>query len=159
MLRSEQRASFSRLTAEGSGRTRDLPTGVTTPFGYLDHMATVTRTFLVDDLDGSTEDVQNVRISLDGTNFEMDLSATNATRLREKLAKYVEHGTRVTPQRTRRLQRVVKPLSGRDRSRCGTGHGRTGTRCRPAGASPRPSRTPSPPPTDPGPPLSLKRFT
>ena len=35
-------------------------------------MATVTRTFLVDDLDGSTEDVQNVRISLDGTNFEMD---------------------------------------------------------------------------------------
>jgi len=35
-------------------------------------MATVTRTFLVDDLDGSTEDVQNVQISLDGTNFEAD---------------------------------------------------------------------------------------
>jgi hypothetical protein len=69
-------------------------------------MATVTRTFLVDDLDGSTEDVQNVRISLDGTNFEMD---------RENLARYVERGTRVTPQRTRRSQRVVKPpVSGRD---------------------------------------------
>ena len=78
-------------------------------------MATVTRTFLVDDLDGSTEDVQNVRISLDGTNFEMDLSATNAARLRENLARYVERGTRVTPQRTRRSQRVVKPpVSGRD---------------------------------------------
>ena len=78
-------------------------------------MATVTRTFLVDDLDGSTEDVQNVRISLDGTDFEIDLSATNATRLREKLAKYVEHGTKVTPPKTRRSPRIVKPpVSGRD---------------------------------------------
>jgi len=78
-------------------------------------MATVTRTFLVDDLDGSTEDVQNVQISLDGTNFEIDLSATNAARLREKLAKYVEHGARVAPQKTSRSQRVVKPpVSGRD---------------------------------------------
>ena len=71
-------------------------------------MATVTRTFLVDDLDGSTEDVENVRISLDGTNFEIDLSAANAARLREKLAKYVDHGTRVTPQKTRRSRRVVE---------------------------------------------------
>ena len=78
-------------------------------------MATVTRTFLVDDLDGSTEDVENVQISLDGTNFEIDLSAANAARLREKLAKFVEHGTRVAPQRTRRSQRVVKPpVPGRD---------------------------------------------
>ena len=78
-------------------------------------MAFATRTFLVDDLDGSTEDVQNVQLSLDGTNFEIDLSATNAARLREKLAKYVEHGTKVTPQKIRRSQRVVKPpVSGRD---------------------------------------------
>ena len=78
-------------------------------------MATVTRTFLVDDLDGSTADVENVRISLDGTNFEIDLSAANAARLREKLARYVEHGTRVAPQKNRRSRRVVKPpTSGRD---------------------------------------------
>jgi hypothetical protein len=71
-------------------------------------MATVTRTFLVDDLDGSTEDVENVQISLDGTNFEIDLSAANAARLREKLAK-------ITSQKTRRSQRVAKPpVSGRD---------------------------------------------
>jgi len=49
-------------------------------------MATVTRTFLVDDLDGSTEDVETVRISLDGTDFEIDLSAANAARLRESWA-------------------------------------------------------------------------
>ena len=49
-------------------------------------MATVTRTFLVDDLDGSTEDVENVQISLDGTNFEIDLSAANAARVRDRLA-------------------------------------------------------------------------
>ena len=88
-----------------------MPPGVTAPFGYLIDMATVTRTFL----DGSTEDVQNVQISLDGTNFEIDRSAANAARLRGKLAKYVDHGTRVTPQKTRRSRRVVKsPVSGRD---------------------------------------------
>ena len=43
------------------------------------------------------------------------VKAANAARLREKLAKYVDHGTRVTPQKTRRSQRVVKPpVSGRD---------------------------------------------
>ena len=78
-------------------------------------MVTVTRTFLVDDLDGSTEDVENVEISLDGAHFEIDLSAGNAARLREKLTKYMEHGTRVTPQRTRQTRRTVKPaVSGRD---------------------------------------------
>ena len=78
-------------------------------------MATVTRTVLVDDLDGSTEDVENIRISLDGTNFEIDLSAPNAARPREKLARYVEHGTHVTPQQTRQTRRIVQPpASGRD---------------------------------------------
>ena len=78
-------------------------------------MATVIRTFFVDDLDGSTEDVENVRLSRDGTDFEIDLSAANAARLREKLAKVVEHGTRVTPQKQRQTRRIVKPaVSGRD---------------------------------------------
>ena len=38
------------------------------------------RVLLVDDLDGSTEDVENIRISLDGANFEIDLSAANISR-------------------------------------------------------------------------------
>ena len=113
-------------------------------------MATVTRTFLVDDLDGSTEDVQNVQISLDGTNFEMDLSATNAARLRENLARYVERGTRVTPQRARRSQRVVKPpVSGRDQVQAVRDWARqNGYTVSARGRTPRASRTPSPPPTE-----------
>ena len=52
-------------------------------------MATVTRTYLVDDLDGSEDDVENVLLALDGTNYEIDLSAANARRLREKLERFV----------------------------------------------------------------------
>src|SRR6478609_4250654 len=52
-------------------------------------MATITRTYLVDDLDGSQEDVENVLLALDGTNYEIDLSASNAGRLRDKLARFV----------------------------------------------------------------------
>src|SRR6476661_6495740 len=98
-------------------------------------MATVTRTFLVDDLDGSTEDVENVRISLDGTNFEIDLSAANAARLREKLAKYVDHGTRVTPQRTRRSRRIVQTSALRTGS--GASRPRLGPAKRVHGVGPR----------------------
>jgi Lsr2 len=79
-------------------------------------MATITRTFLVDDLDGSTDDVENVQISLDGAHFEIDLSAANVARLRDKLTKYLENGTRVTPRKTTQTRRSVKPAatSGRD---------------------------------------------
>ena len=52
-------------------------------------MTTVTRTYLVDDLDGSQEDLENVLLALDGTNYEIDLSASNAGRLREKLPGFV----------------------------------------------------------------------
>lgn len=52
-------------------------------------MATVTRTYLVDDLDGAEEDVETVLLALDGTNYEIDLSASNAGRLREKLDRFV----------------------------------------------------------------------
>jgi hypothetical protein len=38
--------------------------------------------------------------SHDGTSFEIDLSAANADRLREKLSKYMENGTMITAQKT-----------------------------------------------------------
>jgi hypothetical protein len=55
-------------------------------------MATVTRTFLVDDLNGSTEDVATIQFNLDGTSYKIDLSATNQERLRDKLAKISRRG-------------------------------------------------------------------
>ena len=59
-------------------------------------MATVTRTFVVDDIDGSQDDVSTVQIALDNVSYEIDLSADNAARLREKLARFVDNGKRVT---------------------------------------------------------------
>src|SRR6478609_7533963 len=71
-------------------------------------MAQVTRTYLVDDTDGSTEDVEPVQFNAEGTNYEIDLSAVNAARFREKLARFVEAATPVkasTPGATRRTAR------------------------------------------------------
>lgn len=72
-------------------------------------MATVTRTFLVDDIDGSKEDVENVLLALDGTSFEIDLSAANAERLREKLARFVDAASPVKAAPTKR--RAAKPAA------------------------------------------------
>ena len=74
-------------------------------------MATITKTFTVDDIDGSQNDVSTVQIALDNVSHEIDLSADNATRLREQLARFVENGKKVT---TRPLDRKAK------RGRAGT---------------------------------------
>jgi len=62
-------------------------------------MATITRTYLVDDLDGSEENVSSVSFSLDKKDYEIDLSAANEARLRDKLAKFVAAATPLHPQR------------------------------------------------------------
>ena len=59
-------------------------------------MATITKTFTVDDIDGSQNDVSTVQIALDNVSYEIDLSADNAARLREQLARFVENGKKVT---------------------------------------------------------------
>lgn len=66
-------------------------------------MATVTRTFLVDDLDGSDSDVETVRFSIDQHHYEIDLSPENAARLRGKLDRFVDAGHEV-----RQVERVVR---------------------------------------------------
>jgi len=55
-------------------------------------MATVTRTYLVDDLDGTEDGVQTVRFSLDRHDYEIDLGTENADRLRSKLERFVQSG-------------------------------------------------------------------
>lgn len=56
-------------------------------------MAQMVETRLVDDLDGS-EAVETVRFGLEGRQYEIDLSETNAGRLRESLAAFVASARR-----------------------------------------------------------------
>lgn len=76
-------------------------------------MVTVTRTVLIDDLDGSQDDVHTVRFSLDGNDFEIDLSADNESRLRDKLARFVDNATPVRPARGRtgKPGRISRPAA------------------------------------------------
>ncbi len=53
---------------------------------------------LVDDIDGS-EAEETVVFSLDGTQYEIDLSSDNAARLRDALAPYVGHARRTGGRR------------------------------------------------------------
>jgi hypothetical protein len=48
---------------------------------------------LIDDIDGGEAD-ETITFALDGTQYEIDLSKSNATKLREALAPYVGSGTR-----------------------------------------------------------------
>ncbi len=56
-------------------------------------MAQKIQVLLVDDLDGG-EAEETVSFALDGTSYEIDLSAANAAGLRDALANYVGHARR-----------------------------------------------------------------
>lgn len=58
-------------------------------------MAVKTVKILTDDIDGTEAD-ETVAFSLDGKDYEMELSADNAAALRNVLAPYVEKARRVT---------------------------------------------------------------
>ncbi len=58
-------------------------------------MAQRVHVILEDDLDGSGAD-ETVMFGLDGASYEIDLSAKNAAKLRDALAKYVGAGRRTT---------------------------------------------------------------
>jgi len=53
---------------------------------------------LEDDLDGSDAD-ETVSFALDGTTYEIDLSAPNAAKLRDSLAPYIGHARRASGRR------------------------------------------------------------
>lgn len=67
---------------------------------------------LVDDLDGGTAD-ETVNFAIDGTAYEIDLSTSNATKLRDAFAQYVGAGRRVGSRPT--AGRTVGRGSGRRR--------------------------------------------
>lgn len=63
---------------------------------------------LEDDLDGSPAD-ETVRFALDGTSYEIDLSAKNAAKLRTAVERYAVAGRRVSPRRGRSRSRQGGP--------------------------------------------------
>lgn len=65
---------------------------------------------LVDDLDGGKAD-ETVTFALDGVEYEIDLSADNAARLRDAFAEYVGHARR-TGGRKQRGAATAKPTNG-----------------------------------------------
>jgi len=67
---------------------------------------------LEDDLDGGQAD-ETVRFGFNGTDYEIDLSATNARAFRKKLAPFIEHARTPTRGTARRSMRTA---AGRQRS-------------------------------------------
>ncbi|PIF04550.1 MAG: hypothetical protein CSA63_00620 [Propionibacterium sp.] len=63
---------------------------------------------LVDDLDGTTAD-RTVTFALEGSQYEVDLSAANAERLEEALAPYIEKARVLRKSRSRKQN----PAAGR----------------------------------------------
>ncbi len=59
---------------------------------------------LEDDVDGSTAE-ETVNFGLDGVSYEIDLSAKNATKLRDALALYTGSGRRVAGRAARKAPR------------------------------------------------------
>lgn len=57
-------------------------------------MAQKIQTLLIDDIDGS-EAEGTIRFTLDGSEYEIDLSAAHSTELRKSLEKYVAHARKV----------------------------------------------------------------
>ena len=58
-------------------------------------MAQKVQTLVIDDIDGSAAE-GTVRFALDGTDYEIDLSAEHARQMRDTLAAYIKAGRRIS---------------------------------------------------------------
>lgn len=79
-------------------------------------MAQRVQILYTDDIDGSDAE-GSVTFGLDGATYEIDLSGTNATKLRESLAPYVAHARKVsaaakTKDRSTAAKRTDGPSPG-----------------------------------------------
>ena len=75
-------------------------------------MAQRVQVMLIDDVDGS-EGAETVTFSLDGVNYEIDLSEKNAKKLRSELQPWVTAGRRTGGSRRRRGVRSSSASIGR----------------------------------------------
>lgn len=78
-------------------------------------MATETITKLLDDLTGGAAD-ETVKFGLDGREYEIDLNARNAKKLREALAPFVDAGTKASAGRGRK-SKPLQNTAERERNR------------------------------------------
>lgn len=96
-------------------------------------MAQRVQVVLEDDIDGSKAD-ETVRFSMDGAEYEIDLSSENAQKLREALTPWVEAGRR-TGGRRKRATSSATPLTetaepARVQAKSEPGRRQTTTKCR-----------------------------
>ncbi|WP_420121135.1 histone-like nucleoid-structuring protein Lsr2 [Nakamurella sp.] len=79
-------------------------------------MATQTVTTLVDDIDGSTDDVVTCAFGLGNFQFEIDLNAEHREELESVLAKFLESARPVgAPVHSRRSRQTAKRVGRSDR--------------------------------------------
>lgn len=78
-------------------------------------MAKVEQVQLVDDLDGA-EAAETVAFGIDGRSYEIDLSAGNAGRLRDELARYVASARRTAGSARRRVTGATRPAADREQN-------------------------------------------
>jgi hypothetical protein len=68
-------------------------------------MAQKVQIVLIDDIDGGRAD-ETVRFALDGTTYEIDLSAANAARLRNAMSEFVGHARKAPARASARRSRA-----------------------------------------------------
>jgi len=76
-------------------------------------MAQKRQVLLIDDVDGSTAE-ENIRFSVGGADYEMDLSAENAAKFRDDLAPWIGAARKVSGRRGR-TRRATPGTSTADR--------------------------------------------
>ena len=79
-------------------------------------MAKQTVTTMVDDIDGSTEDVVTCAFGLGDSHFEIDLNAAHREELETVLAKFVDAARPVNPGKASRPSKPVRRGVDRDRT-------------------------------------------
>ncbi|MHA3700787.1 histone-like nucleoid-structuring protein Lsr2 [Jatrophihabitans sp. YIM 134969] len=83
-------------------------------------MSKQTITQLIDDIDGS-EAEETIQFGIDGANYEIDLNAKNAGKLRDALATYIGHATplrrtRPTASSSSRAASTSSPRADREQT-------------------------------------------
>ncbi|CAM5341078.1 hypothetical protein SANTM175S_06449 [Streptomyces antimycoticus] len=97
-------------------------------------MAQKVQVLLVDDLDGGEAD-ETVTFSLDGKSYEIDLTTTNADKLRDALEPYTKGGRHRWPGLRRPRQGARRRAAARTPRRSAPGRRRTATRSTTAAVS------------------------